>query len=207
MKCCPSGRICGQRWLVNGVPLGGGDFDRRSAVRGDLLQAAAHARREHDDVLRAPGSAAAAGRLAERQRGAAVEIQPLQLAVGEEPHRSPVRRPERKRRVVAAGQRLRRDRVEVADPEQPLAQRIDRGEDERPAVRRDRRGPPKSPVSWNSMCSGGAISARTDERPSRSSASPRRRGWRRRPPARPAPRRAIPSAAATRSVQAAPASR
>src|SRR6476646_9839306 len=42
-----------------GRALSGGDFDRRSALRGHLLQAAAHARREHDDVLRAPGSAAA----------------------------------------------------------------------------------------------------------------------------------------------------
>ena len=110
-----------------GSPPGG-----RDAVDGLVARAV-----EEDDALRTPGAVGASGRVADLLRRAARDLDLLELPLGEESEEPAVRRPERPRGVLGAGEGLRREGVERPDPDAALAARVGRVERERPAVRRE----------------------------------------------------------------------
>ena len=105
--------------------VGGGDRHRAAAAGRDLLHPANHGRREQDGALRIPAAAAPAGRVAQRERRPGIHVEALQLAVGEEPDRAAVGRPERERRLLGARQRFGRQRVQAPQPQLPAAARVD----------------------------------------------------------------------------------
>src|SRR5437868_5939896 len=89
----------------------------RTAGRTDFHQAAARERHVHDDAVAAPGTTASGWCVREDLRGAARQIDALELSVREKSNRPAVRRPERKRGVVGADERARLGLLEAPEPQ------------------------------------------------------------------------------------------
>ena len=119
-------------------PLGGTRQERGVAARvRDTRDRTVRNQRVQDHAVTTPGTPGADRCPRERPQRAAVDIDAIDHVVREEPDRSAVRRPERKRRAVGAGERSRRTRRHRAQPQ--LGPAIG-GRDEREllSVRRDR---------------------------------------------------------------------
>ena len=91
-----------------------------SSADTDTHDGRGRGRSEDDHSARRPGAAAAKLRLSDRLRRSAVEINRLQLAVGEESERVAVRRPEGKDRILSVGKRMGLQRVHGTNPERRL---------------------------------------------------------------------------------------
>src|SRR4030095_16183442 len=93
--------------LRPGVVLSSGVGRHRRQLRcravargGHTPEAARRRRRKDDDAIAIPASAAPERRVRKDQRRAAADIDPFQLAIGEEPDRSVVGGPERERSTI-----------------------------------------------------------------------------------------------------------
>ena len=110
-----------------------------AARRLHLVEALLNVGGEDDHTVRTPAPAAARRGGAHRLRRAAAGVDLLELRAGKVRHEAAVRRPEGKRRVVRALERLRGERVERTHPEQLSAGGIGCGEHHPGAVGRQHR--------------------------------------------------------------------
>ena len=84
--------------------------------------------------MAAPRASARQDGIAQRLRGRAVDLDPLEFPLREEAKGPAVRRPERKGRAVGLRQRTRFERLEWTDPEQLPAILAERNEGQLPPV-------------------------------------------------------------------------
>ena len=112
----------GKKYGIPLIALGLGHVDGNAARRRDPLDRnPAGARREHDDIVTIPRSAAAVGRVAQRLRGTAAGGDFLQLALREESDVAAIGRPERIRGVLGERHRLSLKRIHRTQPELPFS--------------------------------------------------------------------------------------
>ena len=132
----PSGRNSGQRWLASPGPRR--VTRHRRAARGrNPLERARGRRRKNDGAVSIPRAAAPIRGVGNDVQEAALDVDRLELAVGEEAERAPVGRPERKDRTLGARKCLWRELIE------PLQEQLrravgNRGEHDGLAIRRQR---------------------------------------------------------------------
>ena len=123
---------------VGDVRIGLGELAYRSARGVDDVDPGVGVRREEDLAARAPGAAARVGGVGHRLHAAGRHLGAFDLARGEEPHVSAVRRPEDVLGPVGVGQRPRTEVVDRAQPEAFSAVVVHDAEHDRPAVGRER---------------------------------------------------------------------
>src|SRR5437762_1540524 len=100
------------------VPWSGcGDRRGATAVLRHAEQGAFETRREDDHAVAIPRASTRRRGVAEDLGWASRQCDLLELALGEEPQVSAIRRPERERRVVGAGDRPRVERIDRSNPE------------------------------------------------------------------------------------------
>ena len=114
--------------------------DGAATRSGDAVNRIGVAAVVKDDALRTPAAIGSGRRVADLLRRAAADVDLLQLTLGHERDEAAVRRPERSRGAIGAGQWVRGQGIELPDPDPGLAFRVGRVEREISAVRRQSRG-------------------------------------------------------------------
>src|SRR3984957_3776149 len=148
------------RGVLGDVELG--DGSRSSSIDADTVDTGLCVGNQKNNSAGPPGSATAEAGVADDGHRAAIQVNNLQLAVGEESQRMAVGGPERKDCAISAGKLMRFQQIHGADPERNLAVRSDGRKSQRSTVRRQH--------GWSAKIAGQAerdIWRRIDERADR----------------------------------------
>src|SRR5262245_313865 len=128
------------RWKDERKPMTGvgrcesGERCGLAAAGGDSPQRIVRSWRKDNLTVVGPRTAATGRRVAHGDRRPRRRVDALQLAFGEEPDGSAVRRPERKRRIVGAGNRAPYVAVEWPHGQRVFAARVGHDRDDSPRI-------------------------------------------------------------------------